>query len=343
MGKDGSLTQLGRLYAMLSFAGDTAKTDFPPVALLPSSKSLNLPEGGAAASIQLSGETYDRNGDPVTIGWSQVAGPVPAVFSGTAVANPTVSGLAAGTYVFQMAAHAAGKTDSARITVVVNPPNIAKNKPVSASSAQNDNSAAKANDGDRGTRWSSLDSDPQWIAIDLEKSYSLTGAKISWEAAYAKEYSIDVSANGSDWTPVFSTANGVGGEVEYVFNKAGRYIRMYSVLRNTRQQYWGNSLYEFEVYGTPAASMSGFIPDENRIRGIFVNSSGRQISVAVPGARTGGHCVVSDCLGKTVFSRYSGSVKSGMVIDAKRFKAGVYFVAVNDSRHRYRKSIVLLR
>jgi hypothetical protein len=77
--------------------------------------------------------------------------------------------------------------------------------------------------------------------------YNLTGARIFWEAAAAKGFEIQVSNNGITWTSVFSTSGGDGGTDNFLFTATGRYIRMLSTARTTQ---YGNSIYEFEVFGT---------------------------------------------------------------------------------------------
>jgi hypothetical protein len=266
-GDDGELTKLGQLYGIMPFTGSSTE-DIAPIAFLEKEKNINLP----ATSVTMSGNTYDANGDVISIEWSQTEGPGQAAFSNTTTAKPVVSGLELGQYVFQMKASANGKADSAQITVNVNEANIAKNKPISASSVQGAYSASNANDGNLTTRWSSLDSDPQWIKIDLNGTFEITGAKIVWEAAAAKVYTIDVSANGTDWTTVYSTSSGAGGTVNYTINIIARYIRMNSTQRINTSQYWGNSIYEFEVYGSATGTGINNLTKEKSIS-VYPNPS----------------------------------------------------------------------
>ncbi|MCJ7821241.1 MAG: discoidin domain-containing protein, partial [Bacteroidales bacterium] len=163
-------------------------------------------------------------------------------------ARPTVSNLVPGTYSFRITATAAGKSDYDEVTLKLGDPNIALNKPVVASSTESASTpASAANDGSLSSRWSSAFSDPQWIRIDLQSVYNLTGARIFWEAAAAKTFDIQISVNGTSWTTVYSTSSGDGGMDSFVFAATARYIRMYSSARITQ---YGNSIYEFEVFGT---------------------------------------------------------------------------------------------
>jgi hypothetical protein len=242
LGANGALTKLGQLYAGMAFQGMTS--DLPPVTMAGMDIFINQP----ASSTILNGTVYDANGDAPSIVWTQVNGPNTAMFSSTAVAGPVVSDLIAGIYTFRITATAGGKTDYDEVSVTVGPPNIALNKPAAASSVESASTpASSVNDGNKNTRWSSAFSDPQWIRIDLQSPYNITGARIFWEAAAAKNFEIQVSNNATTWTRVFSTSGGDGGTDNFSFAATARYIRMLSTARTTQ---YGNSIFEFEVFGT---------------------------------------------------------------------------------------------
>ncbi|WP_324671426.1 PKD domain-containing protein [Hymenobacter sp. GOD-10R] len=69
-----------------------------PVANAGANKSITLP----TSSVTLSGSGTDADGTIATYAWNQVSGPNTATFSNKTVAQPVVSGLAAGTYVFSL-------------------------------------------------------------------------------------------------------------------------------------------------------------------------------------------------------------------------------------------------
>lgn len=124
---------------------------------------------------------------------------------------------------------------------------LSLNKPAAASSTEGAAYPASAVvDGDTGTRWSSAFSDPQWVRIDLGESKSISQVVLSWEAAYATAFQIQVSGDGSDWTTVYAAANATGGNQTLNVTGTGRYIRMYGTARATG---YGYSLWEFSVYG----------------------------------------------------------------------------------------------
>ncbi|MEC3992369.1 discoidin domain-containing protein [Actinacidiphila sp. DG2A-62] len=124
--------------------------------------------------------------------------------------------------------------------------NAALNKTATASSTENAGTPASAAvDGNTGTRWSSAASDPQWLQVDLGSSQNICGVQLSWETAYAKAYQIQTSADGSNWTTAYSTANGPGATELITLAATGRYVRMYGTTRATQ---YGYSLWEFQVF-----------------------------------------------------------------------------------------------
>jgi beta-glucosidase len=137
--------------------------------------------------------------------------------------------------------------------------NIALDQPATASSLQSSSyPASAAVDGDLTTRWSSASSDPQWITVDLGSVQNIARVRLNWETASAKSYSIQLSTNNSTWTTVYSTTNGPGSINDLAALGSGRYVRLYVTQRNTT---YGDSLWEFEVYPTPQATViSGISP-----------------------------------------------------------------------------------
>jgi beta-glucanase (GH16 family) len=128
---------------------------------------------------------------------------------------------------------------------------IAQGKPTTASSLENGTfPASNATDGNTGTRWSSGFSDPQWLQVDLGQSYNISHVTLNWEAAYARAFQIQTSADGSTWTTIYSTTTGTGGVQDLAVTGTGRYIRMFGTQRATP---YGYSLWEFSVNGSPAS------------------------------------------------------------------------------------------
>ena len=133
--------------------------------------------------------------------------------------------------------------------------NVALNQPTTASSTENAGTpAADATDGNTGTRWSSAFSDPQWLEVDLGSSQSICQVGLDWEAAYATAFQIQVSTDNVNWTTIYSTTTGTGGDQTLSVNGTGRYIRMYGTARATP---YGYSLWEFQVYAVGSGGTGG--------------------------------------------------------------------------------------
>ncbi len=125
---------------------------------------------------------------------------------------------------------------------------LSQGKPTTASSTENAGTpASAATDGNTGTRWSSAFSDPQWLEVDLGATASVSQVVLNWEAAYAKSFQIQTSADNANWTSIYSATTGTGGVQTLNITGSGRYVRMYGTVRATA---YGYSLWEFQVYGT---------------------------------------------------------------------------------------------
>jgi hypothetical protein len=133
--------------------------------------------------------------------------------------------------------------------------NIAQGKTATASSLENATfPASNAVDGNTGTRWSSAFADPQWLEVDLGSSQAICQVTLDWEAAYATAFQIQVSADGSTWTSIYSSTAGTGGTQTLSVSGTGRYIRMNGTARATP---YGYSLWEFQVFSSSASAACG--------------------------------------------------------------------------------------
>jgi hypothetical protein len=127
--------------------------------------------------------------------------------------------------------------------------NIARGKPTTASSVESTAfPASNATDSDLTTRWSSGFSDPQWLQVDLGQSFNVTHATLTWEAAAASAYQVQTSNDATTWTTIATNNNSPADIQDLTLNATGRYIR---VNATSRASQFGDSLYEFAVYGTP--------------------------------------------------------------------------------------------
>ena len=150
---------------------------------------------------------------------------------------------------FQVFGTAGGSGSSCNTT------DAALNHPATASSLENASfPASAAVDGNTGTRWSSGFSDPQWLQVDLGASQSVCKVTLDWEAAYATGFQIQASPDGTNWTTIYSTTTGTGGNQTLAVSGTGRYVRVYGTARATP---YGYSLWEFGVYTTTGGTAGG--------------------------------------------------------------------------------------
>jgi hypothetical protein len=148
-----------------------------------------------------------------------------------------------------------GSASSLAVTVGTASPNLALNKTTATSSVEAAGfEGAKAVDGSGTSRWSSAYSDAEWISVDLGATYNVNRVKITWEAAYGKDYKVQIAAS---TTGPWSDMKAITGNTSLVndhsgLTGSGRYVRILGSLRGTA---WGYSIYELEVYGTSGCTL----------------------------------------------------------------------------------------
>ena len=143
--------------------------------------------------------------------------------------------------------------------------NVLLGKTATASSEMSGNEAKYAIDSDETTRWESQHgkNEPEWLQVDLGSVYIVSGFKIKWEAAGAKEYQIQVSIDGNSWTDVAKITDGEGGETR-IGNFAdinAKFIRLYATTKNLDQ--YGYSVFTFEVIGFKKTSAKILLKNNN--------------------------------------------------------------------------------
>ncbi|MDF7814857.1 malectin domain-containing carbohydrate-binding protein [Hymenobacter sp. YC55] len=96
----------------------TGAANTAPVANAGADRTITLP----VSNVQLLGAGTDAEGSPLTYAWTQVSGPSTAVFTSKTVAQPTVSNLVAGPYVFSLIVtdNAGLASPADQVTVTVN-------------------------------------------------------------------------------------------------------------------------------------------------------------------------------------------------------------------------------
>ncbi|WP_162257931.1 discoidin domain-containing protein [Kitasatospora sp. Root107] len=125
---------------------------------------------------------------------------------------------------------------------------ISTGKPATASSVESSSYPAKyAFDANSATRWASAEGvDPQWLRVDLGATATVSRVKLTWEAAYAKVYRVEVSDDGTTWTRIANETAGNGGTDDWSgLTGRGRYLRVYGTARGTS---YGYSLFGVDVF-----------------------------------------------------------------------------------------------
>lgn len=194
------------------------------------------------ANQQFTATCYDQNGATMSIT------PTWSTTGGTISTSGLFTGSSAGTFTVRATSGSVSGTATVTVNPITSTTNLALNKPVTTSSTENAGTTGNyAVDGNAGTRWSSAASDPQWIQIDLQGTFTINKVVLNWETAAGKSFQIQTSADGTNWTNIYSTTTSTGGLQTLNVSGSGRYIRMYGTVRTTG---YGYSLWEFEVYGS---------------------------------------------------------------------------------------------
>jgi hypothetical protein len=251
-------------------------------------------------------------------------------------------------------------SDTISVTVTVANPlavNRALHRPVAASSGEIISGAATAQanpalavDGNPATRWSSAWADDQWIRIDLGQSYNIRRVVLVWEAAYGNSYGVEVSDDTLNWNQIFSTSSSDGGTDDLTgLSGSGRYIRMFGVTRATQ---WGFSLFEFEVYGTPAVTgvtdgQNQHVPGTFSLAQNYPNPFNPSTTIGYSMPESGlVKLVVYDVLGRLVATLVDRKQISGdytVPFLASSLTSGVYFYRLNIGTSTQTKKMMLLK
>lgn len=187
-----------------------------------------------------------------------------AKFNCPAIANGKVY---LGTFSNQLVVY--GLRNKAALTDSCDNVNLALNQYAYASSIETgDYTAYQAVDGNLNTRWSSQFADPQWLTVDLGKTYNLCRVVLHWEVALGLEFKIQLSNDGTNWMDAAHINNNASYKNTIPINGSARYVRMYGIQRGTP---YGYSLYEMEVYGKKAVTCAA--PDSLYKSDVYGNSA----------------------------------------------------------------------
>lgn len=212
-----------------------------------------------------------------------------------------------------------GISKTATVEILPVEPNISIVSGVVASASSG--TASAAIDNNNGTRWESLFTDPQWIMVDLGLKKHITDMIISWEAANAKDYIIEVSNNGTDWTTIVTkTAMASGSRTDrlYDINVDAQYVRLTGTARNLA---YGYSIWEFKIFGNDSVATALNDVYQQSALVLYPNPASEKVILATE-------------IRKASFYTLQGQLKTTIsnqsVVLLDNFAKGVYLVKTTD-------------
>ncbi|MBL1119695.1 discoidin domain-containing protein [Streptomyces sp. 110] len=134
-------------------------------------------------------------------------------------------------------------------TTLVNAANgeLSVGRPATASAGE----AGAAFDGVSTTRWESGPGDDAWLRVDLGRPETITKVKLDWAPAYGRDYKIQVSRNGKNWTTVARrTCRESAGSDTLTFDPVtARHVRLTGIEAGRKRD--GYSLWSMRVFDVP--------------------------------------------------------------------------------------------
>lgn len=120
----------------------------------------------------------------------------------------------------------------------------------SAEATTGNAAAAIDNNIEGGSRWESAQEDPQTWTLDLGQARIFNTLEIVWEGAYGKTFTVSVSDDKENWTPVWTVeGQQLAGfpytQTQTIDKTTARYIQFHGTERGTG---YGYSFWEFRVY-----------------------------------------------------------------------------------------------
>ncbi len=90
-----------------------------------------------------------------------------------------------------------------------------------------------------------------WFILDLGDNYALSDVNINWEAAHPSSYVLEISKDGRTYTEMKTESAAGAGWTKSAVSGTGRFLRIREKARALAA--YGFSIYDLEVYGSPAA------------------------------------------------------------------------------------------
>jgi len=234
--------------------------------------------------------------------------------------------------------------------LTVNPTvNLALTKTATASTEENATlSASKTTDGD-GTvsRWaSSFANATEWIYVDLGSNYNINRVVLKWEAAFATQYKIQLSADNTfteNETINTQTASD-GGTDDLAVSGSGRYLRILCTAKALAP--YGYSLYEIEAYGSAlsakTAAAAKEITEEEELTDvtIYPNPATDYIQLSVSDKLTNKEVTIYDLAGNLVLKTKINTSANESILDINRLPKGIYILNFKSDQKNVTKKLI---
>ncbi|MDF7814190.1 glycosyl hydrolase [Hymenobacter sp. YC55] len=216
-------------------------------------------------------------------------------------------------------------------------PNLAYNRPVNVSSSENiTNTGPRAVDADGTTRWASAAANNQHIYVDLGANYTLNRVRLAWEAAYARDYQVQVSTDGTTWTTIKDVwgKSSAAADDHTGLRATARYVKVYCINRATT---YGFSLFEFEVYGTATvvqtlANINHSVESTKQPIQVFPNPATDHLTLHLPPGWQQSQVTLFDNQGRQLLSEPATGPRHQLPLSL--LPAGFYHVAVTNGNSR---------
>lgn len=286
----------------------TAKAAITVAGVVLTSKASALVVG---TTEQLTATVLPTNAANKSVTWSS-SNPDVATVSSTGL----VTGISAGNAIITLTAVGSGKKASIDMAVYASlGTNIALNKSTTSSSEEGANPATKINDNSLSTRWAAINGNmPQWVTIDLEGMYDISAFQYFFEFPdRAFYYIIETSSDNTSWTTITDkTKNGtLGNQINIVTALKQRYVRITVTNTENPGNTWA-SMFEFRVFGTPAANKQSQTITFNALPAKKVNDAAFTISATassgLPVTFSSSDATIASISGSTVTIKKAGTV-----------------------------------
>ena len=165
--------------------------------------------------------------------------------------------------------------------------------------------------------------------MDLGANYTVNRVRLAWEAAYARNYQVQVSTDNITWATVQNIVGKTSAAADdYTgFSAPARYVRVNCL---TRATVYGFSLFELEVYGTTILSS---VQPQQLVASLFPNPATDQVFIQLPtNWQLDTEFSVKDLYGRIL---YKGLVKGpvpSFIISS--FPSGIYYVEITHEHDR---------